>query len=125
MYGHLLILLFGANLLQDSDEVPAPVAAFSATPLSGAAPLEVTFTDASTNTPTSWSWDFGNTNGSILQNPVYTYPSSGTYTVTLSASNATGTDVETKTAYITVNVPPPPAASTETNPWFYFLRRRR
>jgi PKD repeat protein len=37
----------------------APVAAFSGSPTSGAGPLAVDFTDASTGRPTSWSWDFG------------------------------------------------------------------
>ena len=39
--------------------VPAPVANFEGTPLSGTAPLTVQFTDASSNTPTSWVWYFG------------------------------------------------------------------
>lgn len=34
----------------------APVASFTATPASGYAPLSVTFTDTSTNNPTSWAW---------------------------------------------------------------------
>jgi PKD repeat protein len=37
-----------------------PVAAFTGTPTSGDYPLTVSFTDQSTNTPTSWSWTFGN-----------------------------------------------------------------
>ncbi|MGA2934840.1 MAG: DUF2341 domain-containing protein, partial [Methanomicrobiales archaeon] len=60
-----------------------PVAAFSASPISGKAPLTVTFTDQSTNTPTSWSWDFGDGATSNLQNPVHTYTAAGTYTVKL------------------------------------------
>ncbi|MGY4544481.1 hypothetical protein ACVWY0_004426, partial [Arthrobacter sp. UYNi723] len=34
----------------------APVASFTATPTSGTAPLDVAFTDTSTDSPTSWSW---------------------------------------------------------------------
>jgi|GEM_PF-529725 len=37
----------------------APTAAFSGTPTSGAAPLTVSFTDASTGDPTGWAWFFG------------------------------------------------------------------
>jgi PKD repeat protein len=37
----------------------APVADFSGTPTSGAAPLDVTFTDVSTGSPTGWAWFFG------------------------------------------------------------------
>jgi PKD repeat protein len=79
-------------------------AAFSATPTSGTVPLIVTFTDASTNTPTSWSWDFGdgNTTDATAQNPVHTYAVAGTYTVNLTATNSVGSNTATKTDYITV-----------------------
>jgi len=91
---------------------PAPVADFSGTPTSGAAPLAVNFTDASTNSPTSWSWDFGDSSTSTVQNSSHTYNSAGNYTVSLTASNAGGSDGETKTDYITVTVPAPVADFT-------------
>ncbi len=80
------------------------VAEFSADPLSGAAPLEVTFTDLSTGTPgpDSWTWDFGDTTASGDQHPVHIYTDPGIYTVTLTISNGFGSDVEVKVAYITV-----------------------
>jgi len=82
-----------------------PVADFTATatPTSGTAPLTVNFTDQSTNTPTSWQWDFGDGGTSTQQNPTHTYNESGTYTVILSVSNSYGTDEKTKTDFITVN----------------------
>ncbi|MDD1660801.1 MAG: hypothetical protein LUQ62_06315, partial [Methanomicrobiales archaeon] len=43
---------------------PAPTADFSGTPVSGNAPLEVQFTDASTGTISSYVWDFGDGNTS-------------------------------------------------------------
>ncbi|NOX90080.1 MAG: PKD domain-containing protein [Calditrichaeota bacterium] len=79
-----------------------PVADFSGSPTSGDAPLTVTFTDQSTNDPTSWSWDFGDGGTSTEQNPTHTYNSAGNYTVSLTASNTYGSDTETKTDYITV-----------------------
>jgi PKD repeat protein len=82
---------------------PPPVADFSALPLSGNAPLLVSFTDLSTNTPTSWSWNFGDLGTSALQNPTHTYALAGTYTVSLVGTNAGGSDTETKPAYITAS----------------------
>lgn len=35
----------------------------------------------------TWLWDFGGGNTSILQNPVYTFPTAGTYPVSLSVTN--------------------------------------
>ncbi len=96
-----------------------PVANFSGTPTSGYAPLDVDFTDLSTNNPTSWSWDFGDGVGTSSQeNPSYTYNSAGTYTVTLTATNAYGSDVEVKTAYIDVQTEPqdPPVADFSGSP---------
>jgi PKD repeat protein len=84
--------------------VTAPIADFSATPRSGAAPLSVQFTDASLNGPTSWAWDFDGdgTIESAAQHPTFSYDAAGTYSVTLTAGNAAGSDSETKSAYITV-----------------------
>jgi len=90
-----------------------PVADFSGSPTSGNAPLTVSFTDLSTNNPTSWSWDFGDGGTSTAQNPSYTYNNAGTYSVTLTVSNANGSDTLTRNGYITVNTPPPPPPSGE------------
>ena len=93
-----------------------PVADFSGTPTSGNAPLTVAFTDQSTNTPTSWSWNFGDEGTSDLQNPSHQYTTPGTYTVSLTATNACSNDTETKTGYITVNACPVPVASFSATP---------
>lgn len=82
----------------------APVAAFSADQTTVCQGTQINFTDASTNTPTGWTWDFGDGSPtSSTQNPSYTYPTAGTYTVTLTATNASGSDDEVKTNYITIN----------------------
>jgi PKD repeat protein len=83
-------------------QVPAPAADFSATPLSGTAPLAVSFSDASTGSITSWTWDFGDGNGSTLQNPGHTYAAAGTYTVALVVEGPHGYDSEIKVGHITV-----------------------
>ena len=87
----------------------APIAGFTAVPLSGPAPLEVQFTDQSTGTsPLSYAWDFNN-DGSVdstLQNPKITLTNEGTYDVNLTVTNAVGSDSELKTNYITVTAAP-------------------
>ena len=111
----------------------APVANFSAsntTPLVGAT---VTFTDLSTNSPTSWVWSFspatvtyvgGTTSAS--QNPQVQFNAIGYYTVTLTATNASGSDSETKTNYILASMLPVANFSSQyyhtcrwTNSYFY------
>ncbi|MCA4135040.1 PKD domain-containing protein [Arthrobacter sp. M4] len=85
--------------------VPVPVASFTATPDTGAAPLPVTFADTSAGQPTSWSWNFGDGATSTVQNPSHTYASAGSYLVTLTATNSSGSSASSGT--ITVNPPPP------------------
>ncbi len=82
----------------------APSASFSGSPLLGCVPEVVSFTDESTNDPTSWEWilpgaDPGN---SSLQNPVVTYNETGTYDVTLIASNSFGSDTLIQAQYIVI-----------------------
>lgn len=91
----------------------APEAEFTADATSVCPGTTVTFTDQTTNNPTSWSWDFGDGGTSTAQNPTHTYETAGTYTVTLVAGNANGTDTEAKTNYITVNAAPTVTASND------------
>jgi uncharacterized repeat protein (TIGR01451 family) len=77
-----------------------PAAAFSASPLSGAASLTVTFTDQSTGVIDAWSWDFGDGDTSIAQNPTHTYADPGKYTVSLTVNGPGGSDTVTETDYI-------------------------
>ena len=89
----------------DGGAPAAPVANFVGTPTSGSYPLDVVFTDQSTGTPTSWSWDFGDAGTSTVQNPTHTYQTAGVYTVSLTVSNDIGSDATTKADYITVTEP--------------------
>lgn len=79
-----------------------PVADFSATPLSGEAPLAVRFTDASTGTISTRSWQFGDGGKSTARNPSHTYSKTGTYRVSLTVTGSAGSDTQTKAGYITV-----------------------
>ncbi len=89
--------------------LPVPVANFTGTPTSGVAPVAVSFTDTTLNTPTSWSWTFGDSSTSTAQNPSHTYSAVGSYTVALTATNSYGNNTCTKTNYITATIPPPAA----------------
>ena len=91
---------------------PPPVADFSASPVSGAAPLSVAFTDDSAGQPTSWSWDFGDGATSLTQNPTHQYEAPGDYTVSLTVANAGGQDTEAEADYIVVSDVPPAADFT-------------
>lgn len=86
----------------------APVANFTANSTTVCQGTSVTFTDQSTNSPTSWSWTFngGTPSTSNLQNPTVVYNTAGTYTVVLIATNASGSNTKTQTNYITVNALP-------------------
>jgi gliding motility-associated-like protein len=57
----------------------------------------------------TWRWDFGDpstlADTSHLQNPTYTYPSSGTYTVTLIVTNSKGC-LNSATSTVTISDPP-------------------
>ncbi len=80
----------------------APVADFSATPVSGDSPLEVQFTDQSTGDIWSREWDFDDDGAvdSTERDPLYTYNYGGDYTIRLSVTGPAGTDDEVKTDYI-------------------------
>ena len=72
--------------------------------------LEVTFTDTSTNDPTSWYWEFMGGQTSTQQNPTFTYTSAGTKVVTMTATNAQGSGSTITKRFATTEPPPPPAA---------------
>jgi PKD repeat protein len=94
-----------------------PVADFTGTPLSGTGPLSVVFTDASTNTPTSWAWTFGDGGTSTAQNPSHSYTTAGTYTVVLVATNSAGSNTLTRTGYVTVSDQPRPIRINTSQGW--------
>lgn len=101
------------NYIVSTTPVVPPVADFSGTPTSGSTSVSATFTDLSTNTPTSWLWEKNDGGGWVTftsqsgeQNPTETFDGSieqVLYSVRLTATNAGGSDAETKTDYITVD----------------------
>ena len=79
-----------------------PIANLTGTPTTGFGPLTVSFTDQSTQSPTSWLWDFGDGITSTEQHPTHTFTTPGIYTINLTVTNATGTGAVTMADYITV-----------------------
>ncbi|MDP9483491.1 MAG: PKD domain-containing protein, partial [Chloroflexota bacterium] len=88
-----------------------PQAAFTASPTTGANPLTVQFTNASSGSPTpTYVWDFGDpssggNNSSTATNPGHTYSAPGTYSVKLTATNSSGSSVSNQLNLISVGAP--------------------
>jgi hypothetical protein len=94
----------------DDGLAPAPVAAFTGTPLSGTSPLSVAFdSSATTNTPTTHLWErklgagaWENFAGTpTVANPTEAF-TAGTWSVRYTATNAGGSNTKTETDYVTV-----------------------
>jgi PKD repeat protein len=91
----------------------APVSSFMVSPLNGTAPLGITFTDTSTNSPTSWSWGAKNITGnntwvsfSTTQSFIQAF-GLGNWSINLTASNSAGSNVSAQISYINITLPAP------------------
>lgn len=98
------------NYITVSAASAAPVAAFSASPTSGNAPLTVGFSNASTGNVSTYAWNFGDGSTSSTASPSHVYSTAGTYTVSLTVSGPGGTNTKTSAGFITVT-----AASSGSN----------
>ena len=76
----------------DAYVVTTPVANFTQSVSKICINQPVLFSDASTNTPTSWTWTAtgANPSSATIQNCNFTYTTSGTYTVSLVSANSAG-----------------------------------
>jgi len=106
--------------VQSGNCIPPPVANFTAnsTSICLGETTTVSFSDASTESPTSWAWTFegGTPAISSAQNPTVTYSAAGSYDVQLIATNGGGANTETKTDFITVtNAPCGPVCESFTS----------
>lgn len=100
--GHRLLLLLLVVGLGMSLQAQV-VANFTASSTSGCDPLAVNFTNTSTGGPfTSYFWDLGNGNTSVLQHPFTIYNAPGSYTVTLIVTGSGSRDTLTLPNFITV-----------------------
>jgi large repetitive protein len=102
----VLTLLFCLIAVGTVSAADTPTANFTSNVTNGTGPLSVQFTDTSTNSPTSWSWDFGDNETSTEQNPTHTYNNEGTYNVSLTVANEIGNNTITQNNYINVVIAP-------------------
>lgn len=89
------------NCSANPPEPPKPLFSVTNTELCANEPVQ--FVDESLDNPTSWFWEFGDGGTSNEQNPVYSYPVGGTYTVTLTACNTSGCSTVIQEVSITVD----------------------
>ena len=101
------LYLDNINIIGLETGIP-PTAQFSAIPTTVCSGSFVTFTNLSTNQPTSYTWSFpgGTPSSSNSANPSVRYDAPGTYNVSLTASNGNGPNSINKNSYITVNPKP-------------------
>ena len=104
--------LYNEAVIRVQPKSAAPIANFTISSTSSTTPNigdPVTFTDLSTNSPTTWAWTFegGSPATSTSQTPTpVTYAAKGTYMVTLTVTNATGNDTKTISKMIKVGGTP-------------------
>jgi PKD repeat protein len=89
-----------------STTLPYPVAIFTAT---NGANGSVAFSDSSTGTPLTYSWNFGDGNTSASASPNHTYAANGTYYVCLTVTNTSGDSTKCDSVTVT-NAPVTPVA---------------
>jgi PKD repeat protein len=110
---------YGNNIYVDNVNITTttsalPSATFTASATSVCAGTPVSFTDNSTNSPTSWTWTFpsGTPASATTQNVAsVVWNTAGTYTVTHTATNGSGTGTTTQTITVLAN----PTVTTTTS----------
>lgn len=75
---------------------------------------QFSFTDNSSEGPTSWLWDFGDGTTSNAQDPSHTYIQNGNFNVSLIATNSFGSDTITKNSALFVDRPSGPSVQNDT-----------
>ncbi|MDR2855541.1 MAG: PKD domain-containing protein [Methanomicrobiales archaeon] len=96
-----------------SDPLPA-IAMFTAAPLTGFAPLTVSFTDLSTGDIATWKWSFGDGTAPMYeQHPVHIYNEPGIYTVTLEVFDADGAALDSISKSHLIHVESPLSLSAQ------------
>lgn len=119
--GHLVEAGLDGFFVRDSITPPmGPEAGFIASSVQICQGENVSFTDTSTNSPSSWQWSFtgGTPSSSTQQNPTINYSTAGTYDVQLIVTNSLGADTLNLPNFIEV-LPAPEFTLTITEPSCY------
>jgi hypothetical protein len=81
----------------------APAASFTCTPTSTTLGTPISCTDTSSDTPTNWTYYWGDGNVTDgTQNPSYTYPFTGTFSINQTVNNTLGSSWYNRSNYITI-----------------------
>lgn len=112
---------------------PLPVTAFTSSLFSGCAPLCVQFYNTTTlaqGNSSTYLWTFGNGDSSKIENPIYCYSRSGSYTIGLTVTSDSGcANSLSKISYITAFAKPntaftySPQPATILNPTVQFINQ--
>ena len=96
-------------LYTNSSPGACPVAGFTNDFAGGSAPINVNFTDTSSqslsNPITHWFWDFGDGSNSTLENTSHIYSANGAYVVSLTVSNAYCRNATTVSSSVVIGTP--------------------
>ncbi|MFM1875626.1 MAG: hypothetical protein RL266_1363 [Bacteroidota bacterium] len=86
----------GASKTDYIEVFPLPVANFNLDPeRTNVLQATIEFTDLSAPDIAQWNWDFGNGDGSTVQNPLYTYTDTGVYVIWLTVTTSNGCEDNT------------------------------
>ncbi len=108
--------IINTNLINVTESISIPIASFSADPVSGPAPLHVTFRSESTGTISDWIWNFGDSSNGTGETVSHTYTHPGIYTVGVQVHGPDGSSTEVREDYITVGTSlTPPQARFRTD----------
>lgn len=102
----LLLLIIGFVRIFSSADIKAqaPVAAFTfSSPLCSSQTVQIV--DQSSNSPTSWSYTVAGVGTYTTQNPIVTFPTTGTFFITLVATNSIAPSFPF-TQSVTISAPP-------------------
>lgn len=90
-----------------------PEASFTKDSNGGAIPITVSFTDTSTNGPTSWRWFNNLVVNSTSQNPALTFSNAGNFSIQLEACNPNGCS-NSSAQWVNTTLPAPTASFTQS-----------